>query len=353
MNVWSAALAVKGRTRMSAATGRTGAMTYDAPSTGQVLVYGATGHTGRAVVAALSERGMSPVLAARDAVRLGELTDALGLEGRAFPVDDVPDLSGVDLVLNCAGPFADTALPLARAAVAAGAHYLDIAAEQPSTLALLHSLSAAAAAAGVVVMPGVAFFGGLGDLLVSALPAPGDGGPWERVAIEIELSGWHPSDATLATGERNPGARLRLSEGLLVTTDVEAPTPDDRVELRLSEHILLSRHLPVLTLHTTVNASAIDDLESARDLTSAQRSLAREEQGDTFRMHAVVRRGDEQRSATIEGDDFYAVSGPLAVEVAVEVLAGRFAPGGRAPGEVPDPAALLRRLPLSGLELPS
>lgn len=327
-------------------------MTNAPDSTRPVLVYGATGHTGRAVVAALTERGMSPVLAARDAVRLAELTGALGLEGRAFTVDDVPDLSGIALVLNCAGPFADTALPLARAAVAAGAHYLDIAAEQPSTLALLHSLSAAAQEAGVVVMPGVAFFGGLGDLLVSALLGRDDGAAWDRVAIEIDLAGWHPSDATLATGERNPGARLRLSEGLLVTTDAEGPTPPDRVELRLTEHVLLSRHLPVHTLHATVNASAIDDLESARSLTPEERSLAREAQGDTFRMHVVVRRGDEQRSATIEGDDFYAVSGPLAVEVAAEVLAGRFAPGGRAPGEAPDPRGLLGRLPLSRLDLP-
>lgn len=336
---------------MSVARGRTAGMTNEHASTRPVLVYGATGHTGRAVVAALLERGEAPVLAARDAVRLGELTDALGLEGRAFPVGDVPDLTGVALVLNCAGPFADTALPLARAAVAAGAHYLDIAAEQPSTLALLHSLSAQAQDAGVVVMPGVAFFGGLGDLLVSAIVGADDGAAWDRVTIEIELSGWHPSDATLATGERNPGARLRLSEGLLVTTDAEVPTPPDRVELRLSEHVLLSRHLPVRALHTTVNASAIDDLETARALTSEERSLAREVQDDTFRMHVVVSRGDEQRSAAVTGADFYAISGPLAVEVAAEVLAGRFAPGGRAPGEAPDPVGVLRRLPLSSLEL--
>lgn len=226
-------------------------MTNDGTAARPVLVYGATGHTGRAVVAALVERGLEPVLAARGAAALETMADALSLESRVFGVGDVPDLGGVALVLNCAGPFADTALPLARAAIAAGAHYVDIAAEQPSTLALLHSLSAAAQAAGVVVMPGVGFFGGLGDLVLSALVEPSDADVWDDVTIEIELAAWHPSDGTLATGERNPGARLRLDDGLLVTTAGD-PTPG-RVELRLSEPLLVSRHLPVRSLLTTVN----------------------------------------------------------------------------------------------------
>jgi hypothetical protein len=253
-------------------------------------------------------------------------------------------------VVNCAGPFADTALPLARAALAAGAHYLDIAAEQPSTLALLHSWSTRAERAGVVVMPGVGFFGGLGDLLVTAV-AGSDGSPWDHVAVEIELSGWHPSDGTLATGDRNPGARLRLSEGLLVTTDGDPLLPG-RVELRLSETLLVPRHLPVRTLQTTVNASAVDDLERGRTQTREQRAAARDARSDSFRMRVVARRGEERRSGTVEGDDFYAITGPLVAEVAALVVAGEVPPVARAPGELPDPTGLLRRLPLSTVQLP-
>ena len=256
-------------------------------------------------------------------------------------------------VLNCAGPFADTALPLVRAAVAAQAHYLDIAAEQPSTLAVLHSWSAPAQATGVVVMPGVGFFGGLGDVVLSALVGPTAGAAWEHVAIEIELAAWHPTDGTLETGERNPGARLRLGDGLLVTTEAPEPTPSGRVELRLTEPVLVSRHLPVRSLLTTVNASAIESLEAAQGLTPDERLRAREEQGDAFRMRVVARRGDEEREATVAGDDFYGISGPLVAEVAAGVLAGLVDPGGRAPGELPDAAALLRRLPLSLVDLPA
>ncbi|WP_134740515.1 saccharopine dehydrogenase NADP-binding domain-containing protein [Nocardioides sp. 503] len=310
-----------------------------------VLVYGATGHTGQAVVGALTERGLVAVLAGRDPDRLGALAGELGVESRAFGVDAVPDLAGVGLVVNCAGPFADTALPLARAALAAGAHYVDIAAEQPSTLALLHSWAGRAERAGVVVMPGVGFFGALGDLVLTSLVGQADdGAPWDRVDVEVELAGWHPTDGTLATGDRNPGDRLRLHEGLLVTTP--ATTAPGRVELRLSEHLLVPRHLPVRTLQTTVNASAIEDLEAARDLTPDERLRAREA-GDPYSVRVIARRGDEERTAEVAGEDFYAVTGPLVAEVALALLSGGLPPGARAPGELPDPAGLLGRLPLS------
>ncbi|WP_193614692.1 saccharopine dehydrogenase NADP-binding domain-containing protein [Nocardioides lijunqiniae] len=313
-----------------------------------VLVYGATGHTGRAVVAALVERGLVPVLAGRDADRLASMPGSQGRESRAFAVEAVPDLAGVGLVVNCAGPFADTALPLARAALAAGAHYVDIAAEQPSTLALLHAWAGPAERAGVVVMPGVGFFGALGDLVLTALLGPDDGAPWDHVDVEVELAGWHPTDGTLATGDRNPGDRLHLQDGLLVTTP--ATTAPGRVELRLSEPLLVSRHLPVRSLQSTVNASAIEDLEAARDLTPDERVRAREG-GDPYALRVVARRGAEERTAEVAGDDFYAVTGPLVAEVALALLAGALPPGARAPGELPDPVGLLRRLPLSRMEL--
>src|SRR3954454_4772240 len=102
----------------------------------RVLVYGATGHTARFVVEELVRRGLTPVLAGRSAERLAAV--ALrhgGLDQHVVGLDDPGLLRGVvadaGVVVNCAGPFLDTAVPLARAAVAAGAHYLDVTAEQP------------------------------------------------------------------------------------------------------------------------------------------------------------------------------------------------------------------------------
>src|SRR4051812_2888294 len=119
----------------------------------RVLVYGAGGHTGRFVVDELLRRGLTPVLAGRSAAGLDSLPRRYaGLDRRVAGVDDPAVLrqavAGVGAVVNCAGPFLDTALPLARAAVLAGAHYLDVTAEQPVVQELYRELDVPAREAG-------------------------------------------------------------------------------------------------------------------------------------------------------------------------------------------------------------
>ena len=101
-----------------------------------VLVYGAYGHTGRFVAAELLRQGLTPILSGRNPARLDTMAWQFpGLEVRpATVVDNSHSLQnavrGAGLVVNCAGPFLDTAIPVAAAAVRAGAHYLDVTAEQ-------------------------------------------------------------------------------------------------------------------------------------------------------------------------------------------------------------------------------
>jgi short subunit dehydrogenase-like uncharacterized protein len=126
----------------------------------RLLVYGATGFVGEHVARAAAASGVPPLVAGRDAARLGRIAAALGVESRAFSlanaraIDDA--LKGVAVVLNCAGPFKYTAVPLARACLRAGAHYLDITGEIPVFQAL-HAKDADAKARGVMLMPGVGF----------------------------------------------------------------------------------------------------------------------------------------------------------------------------------------------------
>jgi short subunit dehydrogenase-like uncharacterized protein len=102
-----------------------------------VAVYGAAGHTGRFVVAELERRGLVPVAVARDEAKLAVAGFAArGVETRVASIDDPESLDrvfgDVAAVLNCAGPFMDTAEPVAAAALRQGIHYLDVTAEQPS-----------------------------------------------------------------------------------------------------------------------------------------------------------------------------------------------------------------------------
>ena len=138
----------------------------------QVAVFGAYGHTGRFVVAELLARGFVPVPSGRNAGALRELAEEHALEARVASADDPASLdralAGTVAVVNCAGPFASTTGPVIEAALRAGIPYLDVAAEIEANLDTFAHYRDRAAEAGALVVPAMAFFGGLGDLLVTA-----------------------------------------------------------------------------------------------------------------------------------------------------------------------------------------
>jgi short subunit dehydrogenase-like uncharacterized protein len=97
---------------------------------GRIVVFGATGYTGRLVCESLVARGAEPVLAGRNAPALGALAQQLG--GLDTAVADVADADSVralvtrgDVLVSTVGPFARWGEPAVKAAVAAGASYLD------------------------------------------------------------------------------------------------------------------------------------------------------------------------------------------------------------------------------------
>lgn len=125
-----------------------------------LMVYGATGYTGRLIVARLLERGIRPVLAGRDEVRVAALAAETGLEHRSARLDDEEKLraalAGVRVLLHAAGPYSVTARPMLAACLAARVHYLDVTAE----VKVLDDLSTCADEArrrGIMVMPAVGF----------------------------------------------------------------------------------------------------------------------------------------------------------------------------------------------------
>ncbi|HEX7708231.1 MAG TPA: saccharopine dehydrogenase NADP-binding domain-containing protein [Thermoanaerobaculia bacterium] len=136
-------------------------MTIDDRSSGhgrpasQWLIYGATGYTGELIAREAVRRGHKPVLAGRNREAIETLADELACESRPFALEAI-DLSGIGLVLHCAGPFIHTSRPMVDACLEAGAHYLDITGE----IAVFESIfarDAEARARGVVLLPGTGF----------------------------------------------------------------------------------------------------------------------------------------------------------------------------------------------------
>lgn len=97
---------------------------------GRIVVFGATGYTGRLASEALVKRGAKPVLAARTKEKVEALAQELGgLESAVADVDDPKTVRALvekgDVLLTTVGPFVRWGDPAAEAAVDAGAHYID------------------------------------------------------------------------------------------------------------------------------------------------------------------------------------------------------------------------------------
>lgn len=326
-----------------------------------VAVYGASGHTGRFVVRALQARGLAVVAVGRSAVRLGDAV-APAVPRRVADLADPASIdrafAGCAVVINCAGPFIDTAGPVARAALRAGCHCIDVTAEQPSAQASFADLDAPARSAGRVVLPAAAFYGGLADLLASALASEGH---IDEITVAMALDHWWPTAGTRKTGERNHAPRLVVSNGQLVPL---APSPDvpdwvfsaplgtqAMVELPFSEVILLARHLRVGQIRSLFNRSALADIRDA----STPPPKAVDERGRSaqrFEMVVQLVQNGRTRTAGVRGQDIYAVTAPIVTELALRLMAPSYRRSGAlAVGEAVDPLDVLRALHGSALEV--
>ncbi|MFJ3668647.1 saccharopine dehydrogenase family protein [Streptomyces sp. NPDC090106] len=339
----------------------------------EVAVFGAYGHTGRFVVAELRERGYEPVASGRDAAGLGLLADAHGggLDTRPASVDDPASLdralAGTAAVVNCAGPFATTAAPLIEAALRAGIPYVDVAAEIEATADTFARFGERARAAGAVIVPAMAFYGGLGDLLATA--AMGDWTAADEAHVAYGLSGWHPTAGTRTAGavshERRQGRRVRFRGGRLEyhqdgLTTLKWPFPEPMgprevvSEFTMADVVTLPSHLRVPEVRTYMALEAAGDLASP-DTPAPTATDAHGRSDQTFVVDVRVRSGAEERRAVARGRDIYAVTAPLAVEATTRILTGRtHRVGVASAGELFDARDFLRALsPHVTVDVPS
>ncbi|MET7737599.1 saccharopine dehydrogenase NADP-binding domain-containing protein [Streptomyces sp. NPDC005402] len=340
-------------------------------TTAAVVVYGATGHTGRFIVAELRRRGLTTVISGRNAAQLVALAAQWpGLVVRPAAVDDPAALdralAGTAAVINCAGPFAITGGPLVEASLRAGIAYVDVAAEIEANVAMFADFAEEAAKAETAVVPAMAFYGGLGDLLVTA--AMGEWTAADEVHVAYGLSSWRPTAGTRVAGrvshERRAGQRVRFTEGELqyhddkvVEHDWHFPEPLGLrtviAEFTMADVVTVPSHLDVPTVTTYMAVEAARDLAGAETpAPEAVDELGRSDQ--TFVVDVVVSAGGVERRATARGQDIYAVTAPLAVEAVERILDGKTRTAGVASaGAMFDAADFLRALhPYVTVELP-
>ena len=169
------------------------------------MLYGATGYTGSLIVQQALDRGHRPILAGRNGPEVSALAARLSLPHRVVNLDDAAALqtalSDVELVLNAAGPFLHTAVPLAEACLSVGVHYLDISNEL-QVFRALYGLDQRARRAGVTIMPGVGFGVVATNCLARSVSERVGGAEFLEVATRI------------ASAQPGPGASATLQENL-------------------------------------------------------------------------------------------------------------------------------------------
>lgn len=319
-----------------------------------IAVYGASGHTGQFVVRDALRLGLAVTAVARSAARLSEVYGP-GVTVREAALEDPAALDralgGCAVVINCAGPFLDTSKPVAESALRSGCNYIDVTAEQASARAVFADLDAPAKAAGRVLIPAAGFYGGLADLLATALARDGS---IDRVTVAVALDRWWPTAGTRRTGERNTAPRVVLREGSLVPLQASAGDLEWRfsppigaqamVEVPFSEVITMAHHLPIRETRSLFGRAALDDIRNAATPPpTAVDGMGRSAQ----RFEIVVRleQHGEVRTAGARGQDIYAVTAPIVVEAARRLQdAGNRRSGALSLAEATDAKAMLHAL---------
>ncbi len=123
-----------------------------------VVLFGATGYTGRLAAEAMAARGLAPVLAGRRRDALQRLARALGgLPVRVADVADPRSLHALvragDVLVTTVGPFARFGQAALDAALAARAHYLDSTGEPAFIRQVFERAGDRARAAGIAAVP--------------------------------------------------------------------------------------------------------------------------------------------------------------------------------------------------------
>lgn len=149
-----------------------------------VVVYGASGYTGRLVCEYLREYNIPFIAAGRSGEKLNAAmkSNVAGIETANYEVVEVAHttaaltklFSGASVVLNTVGPFAKFGHEVVEACLAAKCHYTDTTGEQDWLITLEQEYGAQFAKAGLLLSPGLAQMYTTGEIAAQlCLETPG------------------------------------------------------------------------------------------------------------------------------------------------------------------------------------
>lgn len=304
-----------------------------------ILLFGATGYTGRLTAAALAERGADFAIAGRDPAKLERLAQSCGgPETRVVSSGDVDALvralDDVKVLITCVGPFMELGDTAAEAAIRAGVHYIDSTGETPFIERLIERYDTRAKDAGITMAPALGFdevpadsaatlacegMSGAELVLTYALPSSGSRGTLKSMVGILASGGNWISNGKPKT--IHPGERTRWSP-------MPPPLgPKQAVGFPLAEGRLAPLHLDLQTLETYVTSDPIQrnlirvGLPALKLIGKAggdrllHTAIDRLPEGPNDRQRegkwtilAEARSGDTWRNVAISGSDVYGLT---------------------------------------------
>jgi hypothetical protein len=141
----------------------------------KVLIYGASGYTGKIIAESLAERDIPFYMSGRNEEKLKKAIEVVE-QRHGAPIDteiavatNSPDelrpwFEQVDVVINVSGPFMQLGWPIVETALECGCHYLDTTGEQDWTKAIGEKYGQAFADKGLLLAPATSYMWAAGAL---------------------------------------------------------------------------------------------------------------------------------------------------------------------------------------------
>ncbi len=354
-----------------------------ARTTRRLVLFGASGYTGRLTAEAMVRRGLRPVLAGRDRTKLRALADRLAADA---PLDtsleivtaDVRDAASIasllhsgDVLVTTVGPFLELGEPVVQAAVQAGASYLDSTGEPPFVRTVFQTYGPQALASGAGLLPAFGYDYVPGNL-AAGLALDRAGETARRVDVGYFTTGpMNAGSASSGTAASVAGILVengyRWRHGALqrsrTAESVRSFTLDGQrrsgISLAGSEHLALPRIAPQLdevnvylgwagplSRAVQVGSLALEGLRRVPRATPTLRGLlgrvrpatgtgpdlaAREATGSLVAAMAYDESGRLLEHVVLRGPNGYTLTGELLAWGAEQALADALDPGARGP----------------------
>jgi len=328
------------------------------------LLYGANGYTGELIARLAVQKGLTPILAGRNLQKIESLATELGLEYRIFTLDNTAAvdeaLADVPVVLNCAGPFSQTAKSLVTGCLRTKTHYLDITGEV-AVFEAIAAQNSSAQASGVMLLPGVGFDVVPSDCLAAHLKARLPTATQLTLAFQA-LGRISRGTATTMVEAQGKGGLVRHSG---VLTSVPAAWKTRTIDFGQGSAIAVtipwgdvstafySTGIPNIEVYAAFPASIrmgmvatryIGGLLSLPPVQNLQKRLIQNQlpgpsetertQGKSLLWGEVVDDSGKTAVSRLQCPEGYTLTAMTAVEIVSRVLAGQFHPGFQTPSLV-------------------